>query len=172
VAAAALLEAKERDRVLSPDQFDEAYVSEKFVRDHKRGHEEERIRDYLLDLFLRQLDTSERNELIFCAVPRSLDVAIVRATLQLPSDLDARKRCDRYARFTFTTMVERERLASVSLSPTLGLFVSPYGKLSLKMQVDIAQNQTVEILKRRSGPTNSKAEYCHSRRVECCVPCQ
>jgi hypothetical protein len=110
LAAAALLEATERGRALSPDQFDVEYVSEKVLRDHERGHEEERIRDYLLDLFLRQLEQSERDELIFCAAPRALDVAILRATLQLPTDLEAQKRWERYTRFTFITEVEYDRL--------------------------------------------------------------
>ncbi len=125
LAAAALVEAKERGRVLSPDQFDEEYVLEKVVRDyergreHKRGPEGERVRDYLLDLFLSQLEESERDELIFCAVPRSLDVAIVRATLQLPSDLAAQKRWKRYKGFTFTTEVERDRLVLHPLVRTM-----------------------------------------------------
>src|SRR5579863_1292040 len=119
LAAAALVEAKERGRVLSPDQFDEEYVSEKVVRDHERGHEEERIRDYLLELFLRQLEKPERDELIFCAAPRSLDVAILRATLQLPTDVEARRRWERYARFTFTTVVEHDRLVLHPLVRTM-----------------------------------------------------
>lgn len=106
LAAAALVEANERGRVLTPAQFELEDVSEKVVR----AHEEERIRDYLLDLFLRQLDKSERDELIFCAVPRSLDIAVLRATLQLPTDMEARRRWERYARFTFTTVVEHDRL--------------------------------------------------------------
>ncbi len=106
LAAAALVEANARGRVLTPAQFEGEDVSGKVVR----GHEEERIRDYLLDLFLRQLEEPERDDLIFCAVPRSLDVGVLRATLQLPSDVEARKRWERYARFTFTTIIENDRL--------------------------------------------------------------
>jgi tetratricopeptide (TPR) repeat protein len=119
LAAAALVEANERGRVLSPDQFDVEYVSEKVLHDHKRGYEEERIRDYLLELFLRQLEKPERDELIFCAVPRWLDVAVLRAMLQLPTDVEARRRWERYADFTFTTVVEHDRLILHPLIRTL-----------------------------------------------------
>ena len=48
----------------------------------------------------------------------------------------------------------------MSLSPTLTLFVSPYGKLYLKMQLVIAQtaisNSTIELPKRRLGPKKPK----------------
>ncbi len=49
---------------------------------------------------------------------------------------------------------------SVTLSPTLTLFIPPYGKLYLKMQLVIAQaalsNSPVEIPKRRPGPKKPK----------------
>ena len=84
-----------------------------------RGHEDEQIHDYLLELFLRQLEQPEQDELILCAVPRSLDVALLRETLQLPSDREARRRWERYARYTFTTVVEQDRLVLHPLVRTL-----------------------------------------------------
>ncbi len=105
--------------ILTPDQFDVAYVPESVVRDHERGHQEERIRDYLLNLFLRQLEQSERDELILCAIPRTLDVAVLRATLQLPTDIEARRRWDRYARLSFTAVIEHDRLVLHPLVRTM-----------------------------------------------------
>jgi hypothetical protein len=65
------------------------------------------------------LEEPERDDLIFCAVPRSLDVGVLRATLQLPTDVEARERWERYARFTFTTTIERDRLVLHPLVRTL-----------------------------------------------------
>lgn len=111
LAAAALVEANVRGHVLTPAQFEGEDVSGKIVR----GHEEERIRDYLLDLFLRQLEEPERDNLIFCAVPHSFDVAVMRATLQLPTDVEARKRWEQYRLLSGSLTSYRARNFSVSL---------------------------------------------------------
>jgi len=48
------------------------------------------------------------------------------------------------------------RWASVSLSPTLMLFVSPHGRLYLKLQIVFAQKQSFKIPKRQRGPKKPK----------------
>lgn len=52
--------------------------------------------------------------------------------------------------------IEPNRRASTRLSPKLTLFVSPYGKLYLKLQIFLAQNQPFELPKRRPGPKKPK----------------
>jgi len=49
------------------------------------------------------------------------------------------------------------RRVSVSLSPTLTLFASPYGNLYLKMQLVLLRTNPLEIAPRRPGP--KKPEY-------------
>src|SRR5579884_2866427 len=61
LAAAAALEANARGNPLSRDDFERERVSPIIVESNKR----ERIRDYLLELFLRQLSETVRKELIF-----------------------------------------------------------------------------------------------------------
>lgn len=99
LAAAAVLEARVHGRNLAPSEFEKAPVSPEVVR----GHQDERIGDYLLDLFLGQLSEAERDELIFCTVPRALDTATIRAVLDLQSDIKAQRRLDRYRRLMFVT---------------------------------------------------------------------
>src|SRR5205085_8406008 len=84
LAAAAVLAAQERHQELNLNAFELARVSRRIVR----GHEHEQIKDYLLSLFLSQLGETGRNELIFCAVPRTLDAATLRTVLRLSSDLE------------------------------------------------------------------------------------
>jgi len=106
LAAAAVIEAKACGRTIGPDELKEADVSPEIVRDH----EQEPIAVYLLDLFLRQLPQAEQHDLIFCAAARFLDPAMLRAILELPTDLTARDRWSRYRRFTFLRALDEERL--------------------------------------------------------------
>ena len=106
LAAAAVLEAEARGRRLSPLEIEQAAVSPEVAP----GYEDQPIADYLLSLFLRQLPSSEQKELIFCAAARTLDVAMIQAVLQLPSEIDARERWRRYRRFTFVRALDGERI--------------------------------------------------------------
>jgi len=47
---------------------------------------------------------------VFCAAPRFLDAALLRHVLQLPSDLEARERWNRYHRFTFMRPIDDEQM--------------------------------------------------------------
>ncbi len=106
LAAAAFLQAEARGRTLNVERFVEEAVSVKVVP----GHGHERIEAYLLDLFLRQLSTSARNELIFCAVPRFLDARMMRAVLQLSTDVEAQERWEGYQRLTFVGSAKNKGL--------------------------------------------------------------
>jgi len=107
LATAAVLEAKARGRHLSPDELEHEAVSTEVVPDRE---DDERIGDYLLDLYLRQLPQSEQKDLIFCAAPRFLDTATLRSVLRLQSDVEARERWLRYRRYTFMRALDEERL--------------------------------------------------------------
>ena len=106
LAAEAALEARARGRALQPGDFELAEVSP----DIAPGHQDERVRDYLLDLFLRQVSESERKELIYCAVPRFLDPALLRVLLPSLDDMDRQKRWDYYRRLTFVSATGDERV--------------------------------------------------------------
>jgi tetratricopeptide (TPR) repeat protein len=82
-------------------------------------HEDEHIRDYLLNLFLRQLPEAERKELIFCAVPRFLDFALLRVLLPTLDDLDRKQRWEHYQRFTFMRPTGNQRIVFHPLVRTL-----------------------------------------------------
>ena len=106
LAATAVLVAEAHGQRLEPEAFDKARVSPEVVR----GHEDEAIEEYLLALFLRQLPPTEQQDLVFCAAPRVLDVATLRAVLQLPSNIEARQRWERYRRFTFVRVIDEQRI--------------------------------------------------------------
>ncbi len=53
-------------------------------------------------------------------------------------------------------MLQFGKKVSVSLSPTLTLFISPYGKPYLKMQLVLLSNTPLEIPPRRPGPRQPK----------------
>src|SRR5712692_2512685 len=106
LAAEAALEARARGRALLPGDFELAEVSP----DIAPGHQDERVKDYLLDLFLRQISESERKELIYCAVPRYLDPALLRVLLPALDDMDRQKRWDYYRRLTFVSATGDERV--------------------------------------------------------------
>jgi tetratricopeptide (TPR) repeat protein len=97
LAAAAVLEAKEHGGQLEANDFVEVLVPTEVVPEHSLEH----VGDFLLKLFLRQLDEDERDDLIRCSAPRFLDEGILRAVLQLPSDKKARTRLNKYRRYTF-----------------------------------------------------------------------
>jgi hypothetical protein len=115
LAAAAVLEANARGKPLTRDDFELAKVSP----DIATGHAHKRIRDYLLDLFLRQLSETERKELIFCAVPRFLDVALLRVLLPKLDDIDRKGSWDSYQLLTFMRPVDNERLVFHPIVRTL-----------------------------------------------------
>ncbi|MFL5626819.1 MAG: hypothetical protein ACJ788_14640 [Ktedonobacteraceae bacterium] len=115
LAAAAVLEANARGKHLTPGDFELVAVSPDIAADH----EDEHIRDYLLDLFLRQLSQAERKELIFCAVPRSLDAALLRVLLAKLDDIDRKQRWNSYQRLTFMRSADSDRLVFHPLVRTL-----------------------------------------------------
>jgi tetratricopeptide (TPR) repeat protein len=87
LAAEAVLEADALGQPLDPTEFElqRARVSPEIAPEH----EAEAIGEYLLELFLKQLPDSERQELIRCAVPRVLDVDILRVLLPSLDRIDA-----------------------------------------------------------------------------------
>jgi tetratricopeptide (TPR) repeat protein len=115
LAAEAVLEARARGRHLTPNDFELAEVSPVIGAEH----EDERIRDYLLNLFLRQLSETERKELIFCAVPRFLDFALLRVLLPASDDLDRKQRWNHYQRLMFMRPTENQRIVFHPLVRTL-----------------------------------------------------
>ncbi len=117
LAAAAVLEANARGKPLTARDFD--FELAEVSPDIAPDHEDEHIRDYLLDLFLRQLSEAERKELIFCTVPRFLDAALLRVLLSKLDDIDRKQRWDSYQRLTFMRPVENERLVFHPLVRTL-----------------------------------------------------
>ncbi len=123
LAAEAVLEANARGKTLHPDDFELADVSPEIVP----GHEEQQVGDYLLNLFLRQLPEPERKELIFCAAPRFLDIASLRVILQLPTDVEARERWNRYRRLTFMSAIDDHRIVFHPLVRVLLLRQLPPG---------------------------------------------
>ncbi len=115
LAAEAVLEAKAREQELKPGDFELAAVSSEIAPEH----EDEQIRDYLLDLFLRQLSETERKELIFCAVPRFLDAALLRVILPSLDDIDRQKRWNYYRQLTFMSPIDHHSIVFHPLVRTL-----------------------------------------------------
>jgi hypothetical protein len=105
LAAEAVLEAEARGRVLTPTDFEQAEVPPEIVPEH----EGELIRDYLLELFLRQFSEAERNELIFCAIPRFLDEEILHVLLPSKNDFQVHDRWQTYRRLSFMSAVDEQR---------------------------------------------------------------
>ena len=85
LAAETVLKADALERPLLPADFQQAEVSDKIAP----GHQAEEIGKYLLDLFLKQFPEAEREELIRCAVPRVLDVDVLRVLLPSLDKIDA-----------------------------------------------------------------------------------
>jgi len=87
LAAEAVLEAEALGHPLQPTEFQlqRAKVSPEIAP----RHASEAIGEYLLELFLRQLPDTERKELILCAVPRVLDVDVLRVLLPSLDKIDA-----------------------------------------------------------------------------------
>ena len=104
LAAATVLEAEPGKLPGLLRAFEQAPVPVTPYVEQVSGHQDEVVGDYLLSLFLSQLSEAERDELIFCAVPRMLDTTTIKAVLQLSRDLDAQKKFDRYRLFTFVTV--------------------------------------------------------------------
>jgi tetratricopeptide (TPR) repeat protein len=105
LAAAAVLEAEAHGQPLSLAELTNAPVPPEVVR----GHQDEAIGAYLLGLFLRQLSAEEQQEVIFCAVPRTLDVAAVQVVLQGSSE-EAQQRWTHFRRYTFVRLLDEQRL--------------------------------------------------------------
>jgi hypothetical protein len=115
LAVAAVQQAEAEGRELNPEDFQQAFIPPGLVP----GHQNERIGDYLLSLFLRELPKSEQNDLIFCAAPRSLDASTLRALLDLPTYNEALTRWERYQRLTFTRTIDKQRIVFHPLVRTL-----------------------------------------------------
>ena len=113
--AAALLEAQMRGGDVSIEKVWDVLVSP----ERAPGHEDETIGAYLLSLFLQQLPSEEQSELVFCAAPRTLDAATLRAVLQLPSDIKARERLQHYRQLTFMRILDEERIVFHRIVRTL-----------------------------------------------------
>ena len=107
LAAAAILEALARGNPPPLQDLERAPVP---PDKRWQGQEDEPIGDYLLNLLLRQLPEDERRQMVFCAAPRTLDSGMLRVLLQLPSDLEARERWQRYRRMTFLRASTKKQL--------------------------------------------------------------
>ena len=105
LAAETVLEANARGRVLTSTDFEQAEVSPEIAPEH----EAEQIGDYLLELFLRQFSEVERKELVFCAVSRFLDVAVLHVLLPSLDDQDVQKRWKAYRRLSFMSVLDEQR---------------------------------------------------------------
>ncbi len=107
LAAEAVLEAEARGHPLQPTEFQlqRAKVSPEIAPEH----EAEAIGDYLLALFLRQLPDAERKELVVCALPRVLDVGVLRVLLPSLDDIDAPERWQAMRRLSFLSAVNEQR---------------------------------------------------------------
>ncbi len=105
LAAAAVLEAEAHGQPLSLAELTNLPVPPEVVR----GHQDEAIGAYLLGLFLRQLSAEEQQEVIFCAVPRTLDVAAVQVVLQCSSE-EAQQRWNHFRRYTFVRLIDEQHL--------------------------------------------------------------
>jgi tetratricopeptide (TPR) repeat protein len=103
LAAAVVLEAQANGTPIDPAEFDKVPIPVDLELEQLEGQQDMSIGEFLLSLFLRQLSEKEQDEFIFCAVPRALDRAILRALLQLPSDVEAEKKLNRYRQLTFVT---------------------------------------------------------------------
>ncbi len=113
--AAAILEAQIRGGDVSIEKVWDAFVSP----ERAPGHEDETIGAYLLSLFLQQLPRKEQDDLMFCAASRTLDAATLRAALQLPSDIEARERLNRYRQLAFMHVIDAERIVFHRIVRTL-----------------------------------------------------
>ena len=105
LAAAAVLEAEAHGQPLSFEALTNLPVPPEVVR----GHQDEAIGDYLLGLFLQQLSAEEQQEVIFCAVPRTLDVAAVQVVLHCSSE-EAQQRWTHVRRYTFVRLIDEQHL--------------------------------------------------------------
>ena len=122
LAAEAVVEAEEaRGRTLTSDDFLHEEVSPEIAP----LHESEQIGDYLLTLFLRQLSETEQKELICCAVPRFLDVALVRTILPSLDDIDLQTRWNYYRHLSFVSAIDDQRVVFHPLVRTLLLQALP-----------------------------------------------
>ena len=105
LAAAAVLEAEAHGQPLSLAELTNLPVPPAVIR----GYQDEEIGAYLLGLFLRQLSAEEQQEVIFCAVPRTLDVAAVQVVLRRSSE-EAQQRWTHFRRYTFVRLLDEQQL--------------------------------------------------------------
>ncbi len=126
LAAEAVVEAEARGQTLTSDDFLHAGVSPEIAPDH----ETEQIGDYLLALFLRQLSETERKELIRCAVPRFLDVALVRTILPSLDDIDLQTRWNYYHHLSFVSSIDDQHVVFHPLVRSLLLQALPADRRS------------------------------------------
>jgi hypothetical protein len=110
LAAAVVVEAKKRGRDVSPSVFLQAPVPRSVVP----GHEHERIEQYLLDRFLRELSHAERHDMIACAFPRFLNRELLRTILRTArptvSDIEVGESWEHYRHLTFMSALDGQRL--------------------------------------------------------------
>src|SRR6266478_3719987 len=114
LAAAAVLAAEDHEQPLSLAELTNAPVPSEVVG----GHQDEEIGEYLLGLFLRQLPAAEQQQVIFCAVPRTLDVAAVQVVLQCSSE-QAQQRWNHFRRYTFVRLLDEQHLVLHPIVRTL-----------------------------------------------------
>lgn len=106
LTAFAMWNANTNGHIMKPEEFMQAFVPLEVAP----GHENKTVGSYLLSLFLEQLTEAERDELIFCVVPRTLDVATIQVVLQLQSDTKARDRWRRYGNLNFVRSIGDESI--------------------------------------------------------------
>jgi len=105
LAAEAVLEAEARGRMLTSTDFEQEKVPPGIAREH----EAERIGEYLLTLFLRQVSDAERKELVLCAMPRLLDAAVLHVLVPSLDELDVQPRWQTIRRLSFLSAIDAQR---------------------------------------------------------------
>lgn len=104
LAAFVLQTASSHGRKLSPEELFQEKLPAGFDRAFTRS--DTSVGDYLLHQFLQQITEQEREQLIFCAAPRTLSADALRVVLALDSDGEAERIVDQYRRYTFARSLD------------------------------------------------------------------
>ncbi len=106
LAATAMREARVRQHAFDLEALEQLQVPARVVP----YYEDQRIGDYLLDLYFSHLSPAEQLALVFCAVPRALTARTLRVVLQLSSDIEARECWSHYRHMTFAYTADNEKI--------------------------------------------------------------
>ncbi len=122
LAAACVLEAEAHGKTLDPGDFtgfeDDSpstvgNIGAQFTAPSDLialGYEDISIAEYLCSLYLHQLSGQEEDRLIFCALPRTLDIETLQVTLQLPNNNDIQHHWNRCRNLPFVRVLDSERI--------------------------------------------------------------